>query len=119
MKPMPNLRGWVAWLGGLAGWFGLAWHRPMHAYRPGPMASAIILPQQVRLYLWSDFKRILRALKILSKQVMWAISYLRDEIFTRFEPYISYYLKKRSVADCDLIITKVVNTIRHYLALLL
>jgi hypothetical protein len=34
MKPMPNLmfRGWVVWLG------GLAWHRP------GPMASAIILP---------------------------------------------------------------------------
>jgi hypothetical protein len=50
---------------------------------------------------------------------MWAASYLREEVFARFEPYIVYYLKKGSVADCDLIIVKVVNTIGYYIYLLL
>ena len=46
---------------------------------------------------------------------MWAASYLRKEIFAKFKPYIAYYLEKRSVADCDLMIVKVVNTIGHYI----
>ena len=50
---------------------------------------------------------------------MWAVSYLRGEAFTRFEPYIAYYLKKGSVTDCDLIIVKVVDTIGYYIYLLL
>jgi hypothetical protein len=48
---------------------------------------------------------------------MWAVSYLRGEIFTRFESYITYYLKKGSVANCDLIVVKVVNMIGHYIHL--
>jgi hypothetical protein len=28
--------------------------------------------------------------------VIWAVSYLREEIFTRFKPYIAYYLEKGS-----------------------
>jgi hypothetical protein len=48
---------------------------------------------------------------------MWAASYLKGETFARFKPYIAYYLEKGNVADCDLIITKVVNTIGHYIHL--
>jgi hypothetical protein len=48
---------------------------------------------------------------------MWAASYLREETFAKFEPYIAYYLKKGSVADCDLMIIKIVNTIGHYIHL--
>jgi hypothetical protein len=73
---------------------------------------------QVRLYLWNDFKRILKAFKTLLKQMIWAASYLRRETFTRFEPYIAHYLEKRNVTDCDLIIIKIVNTIGHYIHLL-
>jgi hypothetical protein len=50
---------------------------------------------------------------------MWAVSYLKEEVFARFEPYIAHYLEKGSVADCDLIIIKVVNTIEHYIYLFL
>ena len=50
---------------------------------------------------------------------MWAASYLKGEIFARFKPYITYYLKKGSVADCDLIVIKVVNTVGHYIYLFL
>jgi hypothetical protein len=48
---------------------------------------------------------------------MWAASYLKGEIFTRFEPYIAHYLKKGNVIDCDLIMVKVVNTIGYYIHL--
>jgi hypothetical protein len=48
---------------------------------------------------------------------MWAVSYLRGEAFARFKPYIAYYLEKRSVIDCDLIVAKVVDTIGHYVHL--
>jgi hypothetical protein len=48
---------------------------------------------------------------------MWAASYLRGEVFARFEPYIAHYLKKGSVADCDLMVVKVVDTIGHYIYL--
>jgi hypothetical protein len=51
--------------------------------------------------------------------VIWAAFYLREEAFARFEPYIAHYLKKGSMADCDLIIIKIVNTIGHYIHLLL
>jgi hypothetical protein len=71
----------------------------------------------VRLYLWSDSKRIPKALKTLPEQVIWVAFYLRNEAFARFEPYIAHYLEKKSVADCDLIITKIVNTIGHYIHL--
>jgi hypothetical protein len=73
---------------------------------------------QVRLYLWSDSKRTPRALKTLPEQVMWAASYLRGEAFARFEPYIAHYLEKGSVADCDPMVAKVVDTIGHYIHLL-
>jgi Retrotransposon gag protein len=49
---------------------------------------------------------------------MWAASYLKKETFTRFKPYITHYLKKGNVTDCDLIIAKIVNTIGHYIHLL-
>jgi hypothetical protein len=49
--------------------------------------------------------------------VIWAAYYLKKETFTRFKPYIVYYLKKRNVTDCDLIVIKVVNTIGHYIYL--
>jgi hypothetical protein len=74
---------------------------------------------QIRLYLWNDFKRILKIFKTLPEQMMWAASYLRKEAFARFEPYIAYYLEKGSVADCDLIVVKVVDTIGYYIYLLL
>jgi hypothetical protein len=50
---------------------------------------------------------------------MWAVSYLRKKIFARFKPYIAHYLKKGNVADCDLIIIKIVNTIGYYIHFLL
>jgi hypothetical protein len=50
---------------------------------------------------------------------MWAASYLKGEIFTRFKPYIAYYLKKRSVINCDLMVAKIINTIGYYIYLLL
>jgi hypothetical protein len=46
---------------------------------------------------------------------MWAVSYLKDEIFIRFKPYIAHYLKRESVANCDLIIIKVIDSVGHYL----
>jgi len=49
---------------------------------------------------------------------MWAAFYLKREAFTRFEPYIAHYLEKGSMADCDPIMAKVVNTIGHYIHLL-
>jgi hypothetical protein len=50
---------------------------------------------------------------------MWVASYLKKKTFARFESYITYYLKKRSVTDCDLIVAKVVDTIGHYIYLFL
>jgi hypothetical protein len=50
---------------------------------------------------------------------MWAAFYLKNKAFARFEPYIIYYLKKRAVSLCDKIVVNVINTVRHYLALLL
>jgi hypothetical protein len=50
---------------------------------------------------------------------MWAASYLKKEVFARFKPYIAYYLEKGSITDCDLIVAKIVNTIGHYIHLLL
>ena len=48
---------------------------------------------------------------------MWAAFYLKKKAFARFKPYIAHYLKKGSVADCDLIIVKVVNIIGYYIYL--
>jgi hypothetical protein len=50
---------------------------------------------------------------------MWAVSYLKGEVFTRFKPYIAHYLEKGSIVDCDPIMIKVVNTIGHYIHLFL
>ena len=43
---------------------------------------------------------------------------MKEEAFARFKPYIVYYLEKGSMANCDLIVVKVVNTIGHYIHLL-
>jgi hypothetical protein len=74
---------------------------------------------QVRLYLWNDFKRKPKSLKTLPEEVMWVASYFREKIFARFQPYIEYYLKRGNVASCDLVITAVIDTVGHYLHLLL
>jgi hypothetical protein len=50
---------------------------------------------------------------------MWAAFYLRSEAFTRFESYIAHYLKRGNVASCDLMVVKAVDTVGHYLELLL
>ena len=50
---------------------------------------------------------------------MWAASYLKGEAFARFEPYIVYYLEKGNMVNCDLMVAKVVDTIGHYIYLLL
>jgi len=50
---------------------------------------------------------------------MWAISYLKDKTFTRFKPYIAHYLERGSVINCDPIIIKIIDTIGHYIYLLL
>ena len=47
--------------------------------------------------------------------MIWAASYLKEKAFARFEPYIVHYLKKGNVADCDLMVIKVVDTIGHYI----
>jgi hypothetical protein len=49
---------------------------------------------------------------------MWAAFYLKNEVFAKFESYITYYLEKRIVALCDKIVTDVINTVGHYLNLL-
>jgi hypothetical protein len=46
---------------------------------------------------------------------MWAASYLKGEVFTRFKSYIAHYLEKGSITDCDLIVIKVVDTIGYYI----
>jgi hypothetical protein len=50
---------------------------------------------------------------------MWATSYLKNEAFIRFKPYIAHYLKRGNVANYDPIIAKAINTVGHYLKLLL
>jgi hypothetical protein len=50
---------------------------------------------------------------------MWAVSYLKEKTFARFKLYIAYYLEKGSVTDCDPIIVKIVDTIKHYIHFLL
>jgi hypothetical protein len=50
---------------------------------------------------------------------MWAAFYLKEKAFARFELYIAYYLEKRSMVDCDLMVAKVVDTIGHYIHLFL
>jgi hypothetical protein len=50
---------------------------------------------------------------------MWTASYLRGEIFVKFELYIAHYLERGNVASCDLIITKIMNTVGYYLKFLL
>jgi hypothetical protein len=50
---------------------------------------------------------------------MWAASYLREKAFARFKSYIAYYLKKGSIADCDLMIAKIIDTIGYYIYFLL
>jgi hypothetical protein len=49
---------------------------------------------------------------------MWAASYLKSEVFIRFEPYITHYLEKETVALCDKIVADVINTVGNYLNLL-
>jgi hypothetical protein len=46
---------------------------------------------------------------------MWAVFYLKNKIFARFEPYIAHYLERGNVTSYDLIIVKTVNTVGHYL----
>ena len=50
--------------------------------------------------------------------MIWAASYLKEEAFTRFKSYIAHYLEKESVADCDPIVVKIVDTIGYYIHLL-
>jgi hypothetical protein len=47
---------------------------------------------QVRLYIWSDFKRTRKTLKNATEEVVWAASFLRENAYARFEPYMEYYL---------------------------
>jgi hypothetical protein len=74
---------------------------------------------QIRLYFWSDFKRISRALKTKPEKIMWVVFYLRSEAFARFESYIVYYLERGNVASYDLMVAKIMDTVGHYLKFLL
>jgi hypothetical protein len=46
---------------------------------------------------------------------MWAVSYLKGEIFIRFESYITHYLEKKAMTFCDKIVADIMNTVGHYL----
>jgi hypothetical protein len=49
---------------------------------------------------------------------MWSTLYFREKAFARFEPYIAHYLERGNTANYDLIMAKIVDTVRHYLDLL-
>jgi hypothetical protein len=50
---------------------------------------------QVRLYIWSDFKRIRKTLKNVTEEVVWAVSFFKRDVYVRFEPYMEYYLDRK------------------------
>jgi hypothetical protein len=56
---------------------------------------------QVRLYIWSDSKRTKKTLKNATEKVVWAVSFLRGDVYARFEPYMKYYLDRGSCLQCD------------------
>jgi hypothetical protein len=64
---------------------------------------------QMRLCLWADVKRKKKTLITVLEQVMWAASFLRKDIYARFEPYISYYLDKDFIFMCDKPVRKVLT----------
>ena len=73
---------------------------------------------QVRLYIWSDAKRIKKTLKNAIEEVVWAISYLRGDAYARFEPYLEHYLEKRSCSQCKKPVRTIMAGLNNYLELL-
>jgi hypothetical protein len=51
---------------------------------------------QVRLYIWSDFKRTRKTLKNVTEEMVWAASFFKGDVYARFELYMEYYLDQRS-----------------------
>ena len=48
---------------------------------------------QIRLFIRNDNKRTKKTLKNVTEKIMWAVSFLRENAYARFEPYLEYYLK--------------------------
>jgi hypothetical protein len=49
---------------------------------------------------------------------MWAASFLRDDVYVRFEPYITYYLDIDSASKYNPEVRKVVEDVKDYLIFL-
>jgi hypothetical protein len=73
---------------------------------------------QVRLYIWSDSKRTKKTLKNATEKVIWAASFLRENAYARFEPYMEHYLDRKFCFQCDKPVRTVMAGMRTYLELL-
>jgi hypothetical protein len=56
---------------------------------------------QVRLYIWSDFKCIRKTLKNATEEMVWVASFFRGDVYARFEPYMEHYLDQEFCLQCD------------------
>jgi hypothetical protein len=72
---------------------------------------------QVRLYIWSDFKRTRKTLKNVTEKVVWAVSFFRGDAYARFEPYMEHYLDRGSCLQCDKPVRTVMAGMKTYLEL--
>src|SRR5450755_2305857 len=73
---------------------------------------------QVRLYIWSDAKRIKKTLKNATEEVVWAVLYFRGDAYARFEPYLEYYLEKGFCSQYEELVRTIMAGLNNYLGLL-
>jgi hypothetical protein len=73
---------------------------------------------QVRLYIWNDNKRTRKTLKNATEKIVWAVSFLKENAYARFEPYLEHYLERGSCPQCDEPVRTVMNGMTNYLELL-
>ena len=73
---------------------------------------------QVRLYIWNDAKRTKKTLKNITEEVIWAVSFFRDNAYARFEPYLEYYLERGTCPQCDKPVRTIMAGLNNYLRLL-
>jgi hypothetical protein len=91
-------------------------HTPDLFYRDRKKFKAYC--NQVRLYIWSDFKRTRKILKNATEEVIWAASFLRGNVYARFEPYIEHYLDRGFYLQCNELVRTVMAGMETYLKLL-
>jgi hypothetical protein len=74
----------------------------------------------VRFFIWADNKRSIqkKMFKTVSEQIAWAASYLQDNAYKSFEPYLTQYLNKDTAVKCDKPVRNIFNSLSAYFKLM-